>query len=128
MKVLVAIDDDILWESVLATLRWCVRVREGDHVAVLHVKSPSSWFPHSADSYPEVVELTRTSLARAEQLLCAASRRLAAWDIDAEAILVEDDAATAILRLAEERQADLVIVGARGSEERGFLIGSASQR
>jgi nucleotide-binding universal stress UspA family protein len=72
MKLLVAIDDDSLWESVLATLRWCVRVRDGDHVAVLHVKSSSSWLPHSAESYPEVVELTRTSLARAEQLLCAA--------------------------------------------------------
>lgn len=128
MKVLVAIDDDVLWESVLAALRWCVRVRDGDHVTVLHVESPSPWFPHSTESYPGLAELTRTSLARAEQLLSTASRRLAAWDIAVEPILVVDDAAKAILRLAEERQADLIIVGARGSKERGFLIGSVSQK
>jgi len=25
MRILVAIEDDMLWEDVLATLRWCVR-------------------------------------------------------------------------------------------------------
>jgi len=88
----------------------------------------SPWIPHSAESNAGWVELTRASSARAEELLSAASRTLDAWDIEAELLRTEDDAAKAILRLAEERQADLVIVGARGSEERGFLIGSVSQK
>ena len=125
MKVLVAIDDDSLWEDVLATLRWCVRLGREDEAMVLHVRPSSLWFPHSAEPYPGWAELKQASSARAEQLLSAASRMLAAWDIEAELLRAEDDAAQAILRLAGERQADLIIVGARGSTERGFSSGHA---
>ncbi len=128
MKVLVAVDDDSLWEDVLATLRWCLRLWKDDHAMVLHVKPPSLWFPHRAESYPDWAQLTQATAARAEQLLSAASHRLGAWGIEAELLRAEDDVAKAILGLADERRADLIIVGARGSRERGFLIGSVSQK
>ena len=41
---------------------------------------------------------------------------------------MDDYAAKELLRVARERQADLIIVGARGRDQRGFLIGSVSQK
>ena len=129
MRILVAIEDDTLWEDVLATLRWCVRVGPGDRVMVLHV-TPAllPWLPRSSESLPEWKDLARGRSQRSDQLLAAAARRLNTWDIEAELLRAADDPAAAILRLAREREADLVIVGARGRKERGFLIGSVSQK
>jgi nucleotide-binding universal stress UspA family protein len=129
MKVLVAIEDDMLREDVLATLRWCVRAGKGDHVMVLHV-TPSllPWLPHSPESYPGWADLIRASSQRTEQLLAAGARQLMAWDLEAELLQEAEEPARAILRVARERQADLVIVGARGRKEHGFLIGSVSQK
>ena len=129
MKILVAIEDDMLWEDVLATLRWCVRIAPVDRVMVLHV-TPAllRWLPHSPESLPGWADLIGARAQRSEQLLAAAARRLKTWDIEAESLEVSDDPAQTILRLAREREADLVIVGARGRKERGFLIGSVSQK
>lgn len=129
MNILVAIDDDMLWEDALATLRWCVRVSEGDRVMVLHVTPRLlPWLPRSGEAYARWADLIRASSQRAEQFLAAAGCRLSTWDIEVELLQEADDPATAILRVAGERQADLVIVGARGRKERGFLIGSVSQK
>lgn len=129
MRILVAIEDDLLWEDVLATLRWCVRVGKSDRVTLLHVTPRLlPWLPRSQESYSGWAELIRASAQRSEQFVAAAGSRLNTWDIEAELLQEAGDPATVILRVAGERQADLVIVGARGRKARGFMIGSVSQK
>jgi nucleotide-binding universal stress UspA family protein len=61
--------------------------------------------------------------------LSAADRLLALWDIEAETLRGEGHSAKEILRVAGERAADLIVVGARGiSGLRGLVLGSVTQR
>ena len=79
-----AIEDDMLWEDVLATLRWCVRIAPVDRVMVLHV---SACIATVASPFPGVparvlADLIGARAQRSEQL--RAARRLKTWDIEAE--------------------------------------------
>ncbi len=128
MKILVAVDEDPLFEDVLATLRWCVRLGGSDHVLVLHAVPVFPWMRGAMESSEDWAAMVRGQDERAERVLSAARRLLSSWNIESEFICCEDYAAKEILRVAHEREVDLIVVGARGSEERGFLVGSVSQK
>ena len=128
MQILVGIDDDALFEPILAAFRWCVRVDPGDGVVVLHATPVAPWLQQLADADAGWRDHLQTEHARAEQLLATAERTLSSWGTSCELLRVEGAAATALLRVADERHADLIVVGALGRSERGFLIGSVSQK
>jgi nucleotide-binding universal stress UspA family protein len=123
MKVLLGVDNDVLLESVLTTLRWCVRLRPGDEVAVAHVTESHACAQRLASSDPGWGEVARADLGRAEGALSEARHCLclATWGIAAEFLNPEGPPAAEFLRIARDRNVDLVVVGARGRQERGFL-------
>ena len=50
MKVLVGVDDDLIFDDVLAALRWCVRTGPDDQVTLLHAKAVFPWMRSAADA------------------------------------------------------------------------------
>lgn len=128
MRVLLAVDEDSVLEDVVESLRWCVRVRPGDDVTVLHVSAAFGWMVRGlgADDFAEAVDGAQDQ--RAERVLSAARRLLERWDVRAEYSRELGHPATEILRMAQQRNIDLIVLGARGTEERGVLVGSTTQR
>ena len=49
MKILVGIDDDLVFDDVLAALRWCVRTGPEDQVTLLHAKAVFPWMRIAAE-------------------------------------------------------------------------------
>ena len=127
MKILVGVDDDLIFEDVLAALRWCVRTSPDDQVTLLHAKAAFPWMRRADADAAWSASVTEAD-ERAARILTDGRQRLASWGIAAETLCVDDDAGKELLRVARERQADLIIVGARGRDQRGFLIGSVSQK
>lgn len=84
------------------------------------------------EPYPfprEVLEAQRRRKQAAEERVEAVRDRLRAAGKKACSAVLSGDPATEILKLAEERRADLVIAGARGvSLIRGLVVGSVADR
>jgi nucleotide-binding universal stress UspA family protein len=127
MRVLLAVDDDSVLEDVIETLRWCVCVRAGDEVTVVYVSPDFGWSlrAHGVEECAEAVE--REQDQKAERVLSAARGLLSGWT-RAEYCHEQGHPATEILRAARQRKVDLIVIGARGTEERGFLVGSTAQK
>ena len=67
--------------------------------------------------------------SEAEETLVRAVQSLGRTDLDVETIAEPGDPAEAILRLAEQRGADLVVVGSKGMSGVGrFLLGSVPNK
>ena len=128
MKILLAVDEDPLFEDVLATLRWCVRLDGADQVFVLHASPVFAWMRHAASEDEDWATMVRREDEKTERILKDARGLLSSWNVDAEFLCYEDFAAKEILHAAQERAVDLIVLGARGREERGFLVGSVSQK
>ena len=126
MKVLVAVDEDLVLDDVLAALRWCVRVGPGSELTLLHATGLVPWMRDAARSNPAFADMVRTEDEKGARVLAEAARRLATWNLSAEPLVLDDFAAKEILEVARARQVDLIVLGARGREERGFLVGSVS--
>ena len=127
MRVLLAVDDDSVLEDVMETLRWCVCFRAGDEVTVVYVSPDFGWSlrAHGVEECAEAVE--REQDQKAERVLSAARGLLSGWT-RAEYRHEQGHPATEILRAARQRKVDLIVLGARGTEERGFLVGSTAQK
>lgn len=103
-------------------------------VTVVHVVRPFTPFPGPLRDPVEafqaaVVEVQRRQEEAGAALLAEAKRLLAAEGRQAETALRVGDPATELLALAEERQADLILAGARGASfVEGLLMGSVSDR
>jgi nucleotide-binding universal stress UspA family protein len=129
MKTLVAIEDDMLRGGRPGHAALVRPDREGRS----HLRAPRH-APVAAMASPVAGGLFRLGgsdarfLASAKQLLQDAGDRLRGWGIEAECLQEAGDPPATILRVAKERGADLVIVGARGRKARGFMIGSVSQK
>lgn len=128
MKILVAVDDDRVREDVLAALHWCVRVRPGDTVSVLHETGMRAWEHCIGDTTAAFDACLPVLKEHGRTIVAEAVGRLSKWGIAAEGVCLDDDPAPGILRFAHERKPDLIVLGARGREERGFLVGSVSQK
>jgi nucleotide-binding universal stress UspA family protein len=68
-------------------------------------------------------------IARGQEIVDAAVQELESAGLTVKAELLEGPMAEAILRVAEARGADLIVLGARGRGSfRGLLLGSTSQK
>lgn len=128
MRTLLAVDEDSLFEDVLSSLRWCVRVGPDHEVTVLHATPVVAWMRRVAESSTTWAEYAREGDARAERLLAHCADLLSSWGIEAQTLTGEGHSAGEILRVARERAADLIVLGTRAHEESGFLVGSVSQK
>jgi nucleotide-binding universal stress UspA family protein len=128
MRVLLAVDEDSVLEDVLETPRWCVRFRAGDEVTVIHVSPDFGWSlrGHGVEECGDAV--AREQDQRAERVLSAARGLLSGSSTRAEYCHQRGHPATEILRMAQQRRVDLVVLGAHGGTERGFLVGSTAQK
>jgi nucleotide-binding universal stress UspA family protein len=129
MRVLLAVDEDSVLDDVVEALRWCVRLRAGDDVTVLHVSPAFGWMArgHGVEGCAEEA-LKEAQDQKAERVLSAARRLLESWNACLEYRHEQGHPATEILRMAQQRRVDLIVIGARGTEERGLLVGSTTQR
>jgi len=118
---------------------------EDSKITVMHVLPPEmttemlirSW-PYGIDALPPVLSsdiddsLAKRALEETqmgEELLNQTLVELSSLNIDADTILKRGDAATEIIKHAEENQIDLIIAGSRGlSQVRSWLLGSVSSK
>lgn len=101
---------------------------------VVHVVRPYAPFPglfptDRAEFNAAVQEVNRRHHEAGETLAASAECRLAACGKQTRVTVREGDPAGEILSLAEEREADLIIAGARGASLiEGLLVGSVADR
>jgi nucleotide-binding universal stress UspA family protein len=120
-KILVAVDGS---EQASAALRVAIDLtqRYGASLCVLHA------FPHVSDllGTPQYENLLAARATIGEALLDAAHRQVADA-VPVETQLLEGPPASAILRVAQEDQYDLIVLGSRGRGQiSGLLLGSVS--
>jgi nucleotide-binding universal stress UspA family protein len=128
MRVLLAVDEDSVLEDVLETPRWCVRFRAGDEVIVIHVSPDFGWSLRGHEVEECAGSVAREQDRKAERVLSVARGLLSGSTTRAEYCHERGHPATEILRMAQRRMVDLVVLGAHGAEERGFLVGSTAQK
>lgn len=124
MKVLLCIDDDPLLEEVLGTLRWCVRSVDDRQVVVVHVTPVFDWMRRETGWAPWI----RAEEEKTTRLLSRASDYVSSLGDSGDTLGAEGGVVPQILRVASERSADLIVIGALGRQGPGFLIGSVSQK
>jgi nucleotide-binding universal stress UspA family protein len=112
----------------------CLPLPEGARRTLVHVVRPFRSYPDYLYLDPEehqtaVQEVRRKQDEIGAGVLGEARQRLAAWGARAETELLVGDPATEILRLARDRNADLIVAGARGvTLIEGLLMGSVADR
>lgn len=105
---------------------------------ILVATDGSSTARHAVDRAAEVARATGGTLtllcaaspARGEQVVAAERERLGAVGLDVETVVVDGDAATAIVETAEAGPYDLVVVGNKGmtGARRFFTLGSVPNK
>ncbi|HSF18092.1 MAG TPA: universal stress protein [Vicinamibacteria bacterium] len=122
MKVLVCLDRDPLYEALLSALTWCLPLSARDHVLVGHAIAPLRWMPGWAETERDIFE-------RVDDFLAQTAERIEQAGIPAEPLRLEGDVATELLKAAEDRDVDLVALGAVGqARSQDFLVGSVSEK
>ena len=92
---------------------------------VVHVYSRVSDFL----GYKEYDTIVRHRIAAGEKIIKEAAKELELAGVTFQTELLEGPLAEAILNVAETRDADLIVLGARGmSSLEGLLLGSVSQK
>lgn len=132
-RVVVAVDES---PHAVDVLRMAVQLPlpEEAELLVCHVVRPFNAYPVMGSEYvPDlekmIEEVTAERCAHAEALVARLTERLERWGRHPSAVVRTGDPAGEILALAEERQADLIIVGSRGvSLIEGLLVGSVADR
>ncbi len=117
MRILVCIDDDPVLDEVLYALEWSVHLPRCREIVALHVTSANALFS-TVDLRPG---------RRGEALVERVDKRLSHLGIPVRTLVSNGDPAPEIVRVAEECEADLIVMGACG-QRRDFLMGSVSQR
>jgi nucleotide-binding universal stress UspA family protein len=92
---------------------------------VVHAYAPLLDLKSFGD-YDDIIALR---IAQGHEIIDEALEELSAYDIDVHTELLEGPMAETIIRIAEVRNADLIVIGARGlGRLQGLLLGSVSQK
>lgn len=118
MKILLCIDDDPVLDHVILALERLIEATKWNEILVLHVVPQHPLFLVGGDVPPA---------RSAESFLSRVSERISRLGVPVERALSSGEPAAEIVRFANEVEADLVVLGARG-ERRDFLMGSVSQK
>lgn len=130
MKILVAIDGSKFSEAAARAVTSQLRTQDAE-VLVLQVVEPlfvsvppqmaPGYAPESAARLQEQLKLAKDSVARTAEAL-----RGAGFKVDSR--VVENEVRTAILEVADEYHADLIVLGSHGLKGlRKFLLGSVAE-
>jgi nucleotide-binding universal stress UspA family protein len=77
----------------------------------------------------EVEDYARALKERSEEVLAHATHQAAAKGVEIETVVVQERPADALVRLADERDARLIVIGTRGeSPIKGALVGSTPHK
>lgn len=134
LRVLLAVDES---EHAVAAARWLrtLRVPATSQVTILHVVEPPSdrepqLLSTMAPKFREAAQaLIRVTKERGRQVLERVRKVVTHRGLTIRPVLVEGRPAEEILRAAERRHADLVILGSRGMTGlKGAFLGSVSRR
>jgi nucleotide-binding universal stress UspA family protein len=112
------VDDDPVVESVLEALEWSLQLTEWDELIVLHVLPQHPLFLVGTDQPP---------MRRAQAFLDRIGERLEVLAVPVEQVIASGEPAQEIARVSDEREAELVVMGAHG-DGGDFLMGSVSQK
>ena len=88
-------------------------------------------YPSLSDllGFKEYSSIAMHRIVNANKILDAAMEQLGSHDLKVEAELLEGPPAESILRVAEIRKADIIVLGARGlGTLSGLVLGSVSQK
>ena len=119
MKILVAIDGLMFSEAAIRALARVIRSTD-DEVLLLHVIEPPAFFEQDAS--------LRERLTRPEQRLKQASQELETSGFEVEVRVIEGEARTGILSVAQQWQPDLIVLGSHGRKRLDrFLMGSVAE-
>jgi nucleotide-binding universal stress UspA family protein len=129
-KILLSIDDSKFSEAATQAVVERIR-RENAEVRVLTVVDHINYFTtdDAAKAYiPQIHEIRRDRLTKAEELVNRAARLLQAAGFTVSNGISEGDPETRIVAVSEEWDADLIVLGSHG--RKGFdraLLGSVSE-
>ncbi|WP_254768481.1 universal stress protein [Salinilacihabitans rarus] len=126
-RILVAFDES---SQSTAALRHALSTYPDAEVLVLHVNDPREWSTGDGmDGFYYSEEAFERSKESAERLLAEAEALAGEYDVEVETVAEIGRTAPTIIRCAEERDVDHVVLGSHG--RRGlarFLLGSVAER
>jgi len=130
MKILLAVDGSKFSDAAAQVLASRFR-KEDAQVLVLQVVEPLvfSTPPQMSPGYaPEMAARLQDQLKQAKDYTARAAETLRAAGFKADSRVVENEVRTAILDIAAEWSADLVVLGSHGQKGlRRFLLGSVAE-
>lgn len=130
MKILLATDGSMFSEAATRALASQINAK-GAEVLVLQAVEPLvvSTPPQMAPGYaPELAERREQQLKEAKASVAAATKILQAEGFAVSTRVLEADPRTAILEIAEETRADLIVMGSHGRRGlKKFLLGSVAE-
>ena len=130
MRILLAIDGSKSSQAAAHALATQFRIA-GAEVLVLHVVEPLVYSvpPQMAPGYaPEMASRIKERLQQARESASATADSLRAAGFKVESRVAEDEIRTAILDIADEWRADLIVLGAHGEKSlRRDLLGSVTE-
>jgi nucleotide-binding universal stress UspA family protein len=118
VKILLCVEDDPVLDEGLLALERLVALTTWSEIVVLHVVPQHPFLLVGSDAPPARV---------AEALLERVTNRLSSQPVKIRRLVASGEPASEIVRVADELQADLIVMGARGERE-DFLMGSVSQK
>jgi len=130
MKILLATDGSKFSEAAIEAVATLVIPKNTEVLILQVVETPAySAPPQMAAGYvPEMAERMETQRNEAKASVAMASAHLRAAGFAAATRIVEADPRTAILEVAEEWKADLIVLGSQGRKGiKRFLLGSVAE-
>jgi nucleotide-binding universal stress UspA family protein len=130
MKILLATDGSKYSEAAAKMLASKFRNQDAE-VLVLQAVEPLVYStpPQMAPGYaPEMAERLKDQLKHAKEYVAHAAEGLRAAGFKVDARVVENEIRTAILEVAADWHADLIVIGSHGQKGlRKFLLGSVAE-
>jgi nucleotide-binding universal stress UspA family protein len=130
VKILLATDGSKFSEAAIKAVATRIIPKDAEMLILQVVEAPAySTPPQMAPGYaPEMAERMESQRNEAKASVAMASAHLRAAGFAVGTRIVEADPRTAILEVAEEWQADLIVVGSQGRKGiKRFLLGSVAE-